>query len=194
MTSVVKICNLALLQVGENTIVSTDEKSKAARICKEIYAPGRDTVLESFPWSFAMRRGTLALLAGTAPIPWAYAYQKPADCLRAEEIIQKTPQGKPILFEVGEDQILTDQTEAVLLYVRQVDDPAQFSATFVEALSWYLASKLAAPLTGDVAKTKQCLLIYQTVVQRAQTIQANQGRSPDLSRPLPPWIDARDRD
>ena len=111
------ICNLALLQIGEDPIItSLDEKSKAARICRILYEPGRNAVLESFPWSFALKREPLASLTGPAPTPWAYAYQKPADCLRVEEIISPT-RDKPVPFAVEGDKILTDQAGAVLLYV-----------------------------------------------------------------------------
>ncbi|KAF0146563.1 MAG: hypothetical protein FD153_104 [Rhodospirillaceae bacterium] len=190
MTSKVEICNLALLQIGEDTITNLHEKSKAARVCHVLYAPSRDAVLESFPWSFALQRQTLALLAESAPLPWAYAYQRPIDCLRSEEILPTRPD-KPVLFAVEGDKVLTDQAGAVLLYVRSIDDPALFSAQFVQALSWYLAGKLAIPLTGDEAKARLCLQMYGAVVQEARTIQANQGHH--LSQPLPPWIAARSR-
>ncbi|KAF0146662.1 MAG: hypothetical protein FD153_9 [Rhodospirillaceae bacterium] len=188
MISAVGICNLALLQIGEDTIPSLDEKTNAARICRFLYEPSRDAVLESFPWSFALQRESLALLAGPAPTPWTYAYQKPADCLRAEEIIPTT-RDKSVPFVVEGDGILTDQAGAVLLYVQLITDPARFSPQFVAALASYLASGLAMALTGDEAKAKMCLLIYQSAVQTARTTQANQGRPP--AQPLPPWIAAR---
>jgi len=188
MTSKIEICNLALLQIGGRPITNLNEKSKAAYLCNRLYAPSRDAVLESFPWSFALQRQTLALLAEPAPDPWSHAYQKPVDCLRAEEIIPTRPD-TPVLFAVEGNKILTEQAGAVLLYVRSIDDPTLFSAQFVQALLWYLAGKLAIPLTGDEAKTKLCLQMYGAVTQEARTIQANQGRP--RSKPLPPWIAAR---
>ncbi len=188
MISTVGICNLALLQIGEDPITSLDEKSKAARTCRVLYEPSRNAVFESFPWSFALQRETLAPLTGPAPTPWAYAYQKPADCLRVEEIISPT-RDKPVPFAVEGDGILTDQAGAVLLYVQPITDPTRLSPQFVAALASYLASGLAMPLTGDEAKAKMCLQIYQSALQTARTTQANQGRPP--AQPLPPWIAVR---
>jgi hypothetical protein len=104
-----------------------------------------------------------------------------------------TPQ--PYSMETQEDGsqiILTNVWDAVLRYTVQVEDPNQFSPTFVLALSYLLASMLAGPLIkGDVG-----IQVSGAMEQKAQsytgaaaTSDANQRRI-ELQQRVP-WMAGR---
>ena len=63
-TSVIEICNNALLDLGEDAIMSLQDDSKAARLCNHRWPGVRDAVLRAHPWNCAMAQWELA--AGTA--------------------------------------------------------------------------------------------------------------------------------
>jgi len=82
MSSIVEIGNIALVNLGEDTITSLSDEVKAARLINRRYAPIRDAVLRAHPWNCAMAR---AGLASSDPAPaWgpAACYHLPTDCLR----------------------------------------------------------------------------------------------------------------
>ena len=60
MTSIVEIGNIALVNLGEDTITSLSDDVKAARLINRRYAPIRDAVLRAHPWNCAMARAQLA--------------------------------------------------------------------------------------------------------------------------------------
>ena len=55
MATAVSICNQALSLVGANSIISLDDNTTEARLCKAIYEPVRDALLEEHAWTFAIK-------------------------------------------------------------------------------------------------------------------------------------------
>src|SRR5690242_389598 len=87
MSNAVKICNLALSNIGQSdSIASIDEASTAARMCKLWFDQSRDAVLQEFPWPFATKAIALAQLTGDPPPGWGFAYAYPNDCLFAQRV------------------------------------------------------------------------------------------------------------
>ena len=85
-SSVVRICNLALLQVGAQTINALTDATTEARYCNQLYEYSKDAVLRAHNWNFAKKRVELGLLSGTYT-NWLYSYQYPSNCLAARKII-----------------------------------------------------------------------------------------------------------
>lgn len=197
MTSVVAICNMALSHIGtKSTIVSLDEASPEARLCRVHYDTTRDAALRMHPWNFATRRRTLSDL-GSPPGDWTFRYGYPTDCLHARGLILVNGDPSPS-FEVaistdaaGNDirVILSDEPSALLVYTRRVTDPAIYDAEFVSALSWLLAADLAMPLTGKRDKRADALQMAEIAVARAKARDAGEGK-PDEDRDAD-WILAR---
>ena len=77
VTSELEIYNLALSRIGQDTLSSVDESSKAGRLCRLHYALLRDAVLRAHPWNFAMRRVELAQVTFTPAFEYDYAYALP---------------------------------------------------------------------------------------------------------------------
>ena len=55
--SAVALAGRALLKIGAAAIQSFEEKSAEAEVAGALYAPVRDALLSSYPWSFATLAG-----------------------------------------------------------------------------------------------------------------------------------------
>lgn len=197
MSSEVDICNLALSHLGDEATVasiSPPEGSAQASHCARFYPIARDSLLEMHPWSFTVRRETLASLAVEFSVrSWAYSYAAPAGMLNLLGLYdpaatddlscsgQYTPQ--PYVLETAADGsliLLTNQADAVLRYTQRNTDPTRFSPLFVDSLSWLLSSYLAGPLIKGETGAAAGRAAYQTFRGRltdAMESDANQRRS-----------------
>lgn len=185
MASEIEICNIALLRVGvSRTINSFDEKSKEAGICRAFYYHVRDALLSDFPWRFAQKNKSLALLE-SSQIGWSYAYRYPADCLRIIKIISwlrnPTP-AQSIQYQIGSDDkgriILTDQEVAEISYVSQITNPANLDPLFVDAMAWKLAYEIALPLSAEVNLANNAYQQFQISLSVAQAKIFNEQQEP----------------
>jgi hypothetical protein len=178
MASAVEICNFALSRIGAPRISALTEKSKAAAECNLLYNIARDAVLSDFPWNFAEKRLVLALLDDSYS-GWDYAYQYPTDCLRAREIYNASSDSSKIPFIIsssstGSRIILTDEDAAELIYTYRATDPNQYDPTFIDSLSFRLASDLALPMNGDARLRSQMLQDYRVSLSGARASNANE--------------------
>ena len=191
MTSIVSICNLALTRIGAQTINDLEEASSAARHCKALYEPTRDSLLENRPWRFARSRASLAALvvAGAdKPREWSQVYALPSDCLKplyiepasagtiplhrdcytgSEYWRQQIPDATPPFEVRAGRQIMTDEEDAVLIYTARIEDPTRYDPLFVEALSWRLAGDLASALKGDMRRREEAWGAAQVAINEA---------------------------
>ena len=65
VSTVVDLCNMALIRLGATRITSIDDDSKQALLCKQYYEQTRDEVLYDHEWNCAIVRASLAQLAET---------------------------------------------------------------------------------------------------------------------------------
>jgi hypothetical protein len=160
-----ELCNLALGRVGVKIgISSLNEPSTEAAVAKLVYPMARDTALVSWPWQWATGRSQLAELAEDEQREgWTYAFARPTDCLKARYIwsgtrIQTEENLIPFREEMNNEGtelvILTDVTNPVLIYTRQVTNVSLFPPAFVNALAWLLAAEfvLSIPLKPELER------------------------------------------
>lgn len=161
MASPVEISNMALANLGaENLVSSIDppDGSVEAGYCATFYPLARTVALEAAKPAFAITRTTLAQTTNPTT-RWAYAYARPSDCLKPLRIPpptsalfneDETPvQGLDLEtapFELEGQLILTDQADAVLVYVFDQDDTTRWTPLFTDAVAATLAGYLAGPL------------------------------------------------
>lgn len=174
MASKVEICNIALQRIGQRPIQSVDENSNEAYTCRTFYDQARLSSLRSHPWNFALKSQLLALLED-AEDDWTYAYQLPSDCLRAVKIVISAGLD-PAAFEVRGAMLLTDQEDAKLQYVYNLEDPSLFSPEFTEALTYRLASDIAVPITGRVDYMQSMMQGFMTSAAKAGASDGNERR------------------
>lgn len=209
-TSDVDIGNMALSHLGDAAIVSSifpSDNSAQADHLNRFYAQTRDWLLERFPWKFALTRTSLALMSGVSVGSWDYVYAQPNKCLRIVNILpgaySDENQGVAYETEIAVTTlagletetpvILTDAQNAVCRYVRQVTNPANFSAAFTDVFTWCLAALLAGPIIkGETGRAEaiRCWQVAQVNFGIATSLSANQARKV-LTNFIPSNIAAR---
>ena len=180
-----QVCNLALSYVGNGQAInSLEENTLEAKQSKIHYGPTRDELLEGFPWRFATRRAVLAPLAETRT-GWEFVYALPADFLAPQYIWSGERRPRPedeIPFQLealgsGTNPsglcLLTDQPEAELIYTAECPAVALWTPTFVQAVAWALAVKLAlvVPVKPQLAALADGKAL--TALKKARAAQLN---------------------
>lgn len=172
------IANLALGHLGEAPITSFQEDSLAARKAALHYLATRDQVLRSHRWNFAQTRKVLSRLLERPAFGWTYQYELPEDCLRVNEFNgSEAGDWLSDQYIIEGRRLLTDATEARLVYNRRIDDVSDFDALFIEALSLKLAIVLSESIRGTTSKTADLTQLYeQKTGPLARRVDANEGR------------------
>lgn len=174
ISSVEDVLNASLGRIGfPLRIGSIWEGSDAAKAALDIYGQTRDELLREGSWEFCERMIAATLLkfapvggyappvvpwdpATNPPLPWAYEYSYPDDCVKIRNI-RTTPfflvnvDPQPSLFSIYNDQaytparrtILSNEANAVLVYAGRVTDPLTWPVGFTEALIAALARRLS---------------------------------------------------
>lgn len=178
-TSEVSIANQALGWLGLDPIISLDDPSKAAALCKVNFPPLRDVILEATDWTFAQARATLA--PTTVIIPWGYTYSflLPADCLRVAYVTDSPDiyEARPLDQWVREGQhILCNAGTIFIRYTRREVDPKVWSEGFSQALAARLASDIAIPATNSKEHMSLMFDLFQKKLSDAVANDGRQGR------------------
>jgi len=108
----------------------------------------------------------VGLLLIALALGFAFAYQLPADFLRAIEVADG------IGYKIEGRKILSDAADIYLRYVRQVTDPNEMDALFREALAWRLAVDLAIPITQSNSTLELMRQGYGAAVGKARAVDA----------------------
>lgn len=181
MSSVVEICNIALIRCGSDTIASlTEPGKKGARLCNAMYEPTRDALLRSHPWNFAMRRATLARLPDAPDHEFDFQYGLPDDCLKIEGLyFEGCSEAWPHRIERSRDGtskvLLTNATTVWLAYVSKVTDPNLMDAVFRQALALSLAAAICSALSDNAALTKVIVEEAREAVTEAKVVDSHEG-------------------
>ncbi|HEY7824466.1 MAG TPA: hypothetical protein VIG24_16615 [Acidimicrobiia bacterium] len=187
MSSVVFICNLALSNIGKENISDLDEGSAEARACKQFYSHTRDTLLQAYPWRWAQTTQSLAAVTNTKTKRWAYAYQRPTDCLKVRRVMgelmldyvpydETSVRGGGFNYEIEGSVIYTGLSPAYLAYTSRVEDVTLFPPLFQDALAWHLAVRLAMPLTRDPKIRADAFQLASRMQGEAAVSDANEVR------------------
>lgn len=188
-TSVIEICNNALLDLGEDTIASLTDGSKAARLCNQRWPSVRDAVLRAHPWNCCSAQAGLASLS-TAPVwKWTQAYVMPADLLRVVEVVDQG--GSRISdWETQGRLIFCDREPPLYVtYVRRETDPQKFDALLGEALAARLSAALAYPLSGSTSLGQTFWNAYREKLAEARGVDAREGTPANIGPTS--WIGAK---
>lgn len=184
--NVVEICNMALMRLGhDRQIADLTEMSAEAGYCNTFWDHCRKATLRAYPWNFAVRTVVLAPLSETST-QYDFIYQIPTGCLRALEIVNTTGDTK-IKFEVRGRKIYTNQQDAELKYILDVEDTNLFDFEYIDALAYLLAAEISGPLTGDRARRGDNYEIFRLRIKDAAATDASEGE-PEQSTS---YLDAR---
>jgi hypothetical protein len=188
-TSVIEICNNALLDIGEEAIVSLADNTKAARLCNQRWPAVRDAVLRAHPWNCATAQAELA--ASSEGPAWQYAnrYPLPTDCLR---VLAVECDGAPLAaWEVQEAAILCDEDGPLdVAYIRRIEDPRLFDPLLCETLTARLSATLAYPITASTSLAQAFWSVYADKLREARGIDAREAAP--IAAPAPTsWLKAK---
>ncbi len=187
------IANLAQGHLGNSKKIANldSEQSTEAAVMRLFYELSRQIVMGDHEWNFTVGEQTLALVATSPNDEYNYSYRYPVGCLDIIKIknpgVRFDVEGTAVVYKIVKDAagqlIWTNQENAVIEFIEDVDDPNFFSSPYVMALSYQLASYAAPALTrGDPFKVKQELLgYYQLELGRAKEKDMNEA----VSEPLP---------
>ncbi|WP_319470547.1 hypothetical protein [uncultured Pseudodesulfovibrio sp.] len=174
-TSVIEICNNALLDLGEDVIMSLGDESKAAGLCNHRWPAVRDAVLRAHPWNCAMAQAELAAGSAAPLWKWEYKYVLPTDFLRIVQIVGQDG-GDIADWEIQGGIILcNEQAPIYISYVRRETDPKRYDALLDETFSARLAATLAYPLTGSTSLAQSYWNVYQEKLAEARGVDAREG-------------------
>lgn len=188
-TSVIEICNNALVDLGEEAIVSLSDNTKAARLCNQRWPAVRDAVLRAHPWNCAVRQSTLAASAEAAGWQYDHAYPLPTDCLR---VLSVRGGGADVdEWEVQADRVLCGEAGPLdLAYVARLDDPRLYDPLLCEALTARLCATLAYPITASTALAQSFWSLYADKLREARGVDAREA-SPPLAPAPASWLSAK---
>jgi len=140
----------------------------------------RQAVLRDHQWGFATRSVTLAAVTATDYVGWDYAYTYPIDALYASRLYNSASDDE-INYTIEANEglnkkyILTNEPNAVLIYVADAKEENLFDSLFVEALSFRIASAIIVPLKGDMALLQTMNQAYGMAIAKAKASDSNEG-------------------
>ncbi|SCA55399.1 conserved hypothetical protein [Candidatus Terasakiella magnetica] len=173
------LCSRALLKIGANTISSFDDGSAESEVAQNLYPGVRDSLLSSYPWSFATAQIRLARLTATPIADFSYAYQLPADFLRALSV-GTGDQGRGVTYRIQEKRLHTDMDDVVLTYIFR-PEPTEFPPYFTQGLITHLAAEFCLPLTESASRGEAFMRIGEKELQKARNIDAQQQTPQTIS-------------
>lgn len=182
------LCARALVRVGVHPITSFADGTTESEIAGLLYAPLRDAVLSSYPWNFATRQVALTRLSVPPQGDYAYAYQLPADFLRAISA-GYGGRGRGVNYRIQKDELHTDASEVLLTYIFCPDE-SDFPPYFDSVLIARLAAEFCLPLTENITRAETLSNLADNEFTRARSIDSQQD-SPSRIESFS-LIDARD--
>lgn len=181
----VGICNSALAKVGAQRILSLNDNSVPAKVCKEQYEKVRDELLYSHPWNFAMGRATLAPSVTPPVFDWSNQFPLPTDALRV--VGSDLPRGEKWRVE---GRMFMANTDAVsILFIRKVTDASQFTPGFAEVLASKLASDICYSLVQSVQLKATLEEEYERKLRTARSYDAQESMGDRVYADS--WLNAR---
>ena len=145
--SSIALCSRALLKLGAGSIASFDEGTAEAEIAANLYGHIRDSVVSAHPWSFATGQTVLARLSAEPVADYAYAFQLPADFLRALSV-GVGERGRGTDYRIAERRLHANTPDAVLTYIF-LPDESEFPPFFDQVLIQRLSAEFCIPLSAS---------------------------------------------
>lgn len=184
MASEVDICNLALVKIGEGTIIALSEDSKAGRLCNLFYNDTRDEILREHPWNFATKRVELAKLLTTPSFEFDAEFQLPSDLLK---IIKTDDNLLP--YRIEGKKLLINNDSVKIEYIARISDTTQFDSLFVVALWMRMASHLAFNLSDNNSLSVAMEQQSRAKVKQARTMDGQEGTPYPIEADV--WLNSR---
>ena len=173
--SEVAICNYALSLLGEAPIISLQDNSAPAELCRSMYPVVRDAALEAHNWTFAVKWFDLPLATEPGLGYFQNRFPLPVDYLRVISVGNSPSRTTP--YEIEGNAIVSNDAKCLTKMVVQITDTFKFSPMFVHALSAFLAAELAIPIASSAQLQQQMFQMYGVKLTEAVSRDQIQGTS-----------------
>lgn len=185
MAGKTEIANRTLIKLGQPRVSNIEtDTSPAAITVNNLWSTVRDSLLQSYPWNFAIKRVALAP-EGTNPVyGWDRQFLPPVDFLQLLDVKDD------IEYLVEGGRILANGvTELYARYIARIEDTSLYPALFNEMLIITLAIEGCDRITQDKNLKTTLLAEQKMIAQRALGADAIENTPEDP--PLDDWL--RDR-
>lgn len=168
----ISICSNALMKLGAEGMVSFDDGTSEAEVASNLYPLVKDSLVSSYPWSFATLHKRLPKLAKKPIADYANCFLLPNDCLR---IISAGvgSRGKGVEYKILENMLYTNAEEIIITYIFKPKEET-FPAFFIDALTTKLAAEFAIALTEDINKSSFFAKRAEEEIRNARLIDSQQ--------------------
>ncbi len=169
----ISICSQALLKLGADSITSFAEGTAESEAVSALYPLVRDSLLSSYPWSFATAQKRLVKLAENPLADYQNSYLLPNDFLRVVSA-GSGGKGSGMRYRIYEKELHTDLSEVNLTYIFRAHE-STFPAFFIECLVAKLASELCLPLTESSSRAEVLQRYAEDLTAKARLIDSQQA-------------------
>jgi hypothetical protein len=180
------ICNIALAKIGDLSILSLDDPTPEARFCKLFYTPTINECFRMHDWNWATGYAKLSPIDPPPEYDWAFAYGLPVDFGRLLTFNTFSPAMPVVPYQIVGRELYTDESDAVISYIKNIVDENSFDPLFVNLVSQFLAAKLARPLAGGMDMEKLFNSQAQATLAEARRIDAGEG----IPKRKMAWVDS----
>ena len=178
----IELVNRALVKIAASPISGFEDGTAESVVAATLYASTRDALISAHPWSFATAQRRLSRLVAQPIADFDYAYQLPADFLRALSA-GGGPEGRGLDYRIVERRLHTNAEAVTLTYIFRPVETA-FPPFFDQALIARLAAEFCLPITESTSRADSLHKLADDSFKRARLIDAQQdvpGRFEDFS-------------
>ena len=174
----IALCSRALIRIGAASVSSFADGTLEAEVAANLYPSVRDALLSAHPWSFATGQTMLPRLAAEPLADFDFAFQLPADFLRA---LSAGPagRGRGIRYRIAESRLHADSDEVTLTYIFRPAESA-YPPFFDQALIARLSAEFCLPLTENATRAEVLFRLADAEFRRAKIVDSQQDSPPAL--------------
>ena len=103
------------------------------------------------------------------------AFELPTDCLRVVRM-----ENDDAIFIVEGTRLLTNETEAKVLYIAQITTESLFKPSFIMAFAQRLAAEIAIPVTNSAKIAESALSTYLIKLREAKSMDGQKGTAKEI--------------
>lgn len=168
----IQLASRALIKIGATPIAGFEEGTAESLVAATLYVSTRDALLSAHPWSFATAQRDLGRLVGTPTADFDFAYQLPADFLRALSA-GESGYGRGLNYRIVERRLHTNAASVTLTYIFRPSESA-FPPFFDQALIARLAAEFCLPITESTSRSETLHRLAEEQFRHARLIDAQQ--------------------
>lgn len=175
MTSIVGICNQAILKAGGNPITALTQDNREARLCSALFEPVKDAMLTETDWSVVTELYALSPLSEPPAFGYSYQFQLPPEVELCRHVSEDGENFDVFPWQVFSNKVLCNAESIKIIAIRKLTNVAELNSLEEAALVARLAAELAIPLSQSNSLANQFWTEYGLKVDLATARDGQQG-------------------